>query len=318
MKLQTTLTIPKLHDPITYDSKIVSVGSCFAVHMAEKFKRFQFISSVNPFGILFHPLAIEKLFQFLIDEKHFTEEDVFIYDEIWSSYDAHSDLDALSQEEIVSNLNKKLNGFRKDITEATHLILTLGTAWVYRNNESQQVVANCHKVPQKHFAKEIVSVEQIVVNLNKISAILQQINPQITVLFTISPVRHIKDGFVENQRSKAHLIAALHQFLEENPSDKKYYFPSYELMMDELRDYRFYSADMLHPNELSVEYIWNAFIESCVSSESAVLMKKVDEVQKGLAHRPFNPYSEKHQQFLETLAQKLDELLEKYPFMNFR
>lgn len=316
MKFLTEIPIKPLEEKISYDSKIVSVGSCFAVNMAEKFKQFQFQYAVNPFGILFHTQAIENLFQFALEDKLFTEEDIFLHNEIWSSFDAHSDLNELEADEVLFNLNSKIRTFRSDLESASHLILTLGTSWVYRNVTSEQLVANCHKIPQKEFTKEILSVNHIQANLKRIVEIANQINPNLKIIFTISPVRHIKDGFVENQLSKAHLIAALQGFLQENK--EHYYFPAFEIMMDELRDYRFYAADLLHPNEMAINYIWERFMVNCISEESEKTMKLVDEVQKGLAHRPFNPYSENHNQFLEKLAQKLDVLLEQYPFMNFR
>ena len=316
MQLQTIVPIAPLVRKISYQSQIVSVGSCFSVNMAQKFRRFQFRNSVNPLGILFHPEAISNLVRFAVDEKEFTEADVFLHNEIWSSFDAHSDLNELEQEDILDKLNAKIAVFRENIRSATHFIVTLGTAWVYRHKETGKRVANCHKLPQQQFAKELLSVTEIATSLNEIKQHIVTLNPDIQLVFTISPVRHIKDGFVENQRSKAHLIAALQQFLDENP--EAYYFPSYEIVMDELRDYRFFEKDLLHPNELAIDYIWERFTENCIEPKVIPTMKMVDEVQKGLAHKPFNPYSDAHQQFLDKLAQKLDLLLDEFPFMSFR
>lgn len=316
MKFLTEIPIKPLEEKISYESKIVSVGSCFAVNMAEKFKQFQFQYAVNPFGILFHTQAIENLFQFALEDKLFTETDVFLHNEIWSSFDAHSDLNELEADEVLFHLNSKIRTFRSDLESASHLILTLGTSWVYRNVASNQLVANCHKIPQKEFTKEILLVNHIQENIKRIVEIANEINPNLKIIFTVSPVRHIKDGFVENQQSKAHLITALQGFLQENK--QHYYFPAFEIMMDELRDYRFYAADLLHPNEMAIHYIWEKFVSNCISDESFPTMKLVDEVQKGLAHRPFNPYAESHNLFMDKLAQKLDILLEKYPYMNFR
>lgn len=316
MKFLTEIPIKTLEEKISYESKIVSVGSCFAVNMAEKFKQFQFQYAVNPFGILFHTQAIENLFKYASEDKLFTETDIFLHNETWSSFDAHSDLNELEADEVLFHLNSKIRTFRADLESASHLILTLGTSWVYRNVASNQLVANCHKIPQKEFTKEILSVNHIQENIKRIVEITNEINPNVKVIFTISPVRHIKDGFVENQQSKAHLITALQGFLQENSNH--YYFPAYEIMMDELRDYRFYAADLLHPNDIAIHYIWDKFVANCISEESLPTMKLVDEVQKGLAHRPFNPYAESHNLFMDKLAQKLDILLEKYPYMNFR
>lgn len=315
MKFSTEVPIKNLANPITYDSKIVTVGSCFAVNMAEKFKTFQFQHVVNPFGILFHPVALANLFEFAEKDYIFEPKDIFCHQEVWSCFDAHSDLNELDEEEILFNLNAKIRDFKSYVSQATHVNITLGTAWVYRFLETDALVANCHKIPQKQFVKEILSVETIVKSLQKIETVCKTLNPTIQLLFTISPVRHIKDGVVENQQSKAHLITALHQFLK---NTEHYYFPSYEIVMDELRDYRFYTSDLLHPNQIAIDFIWEKFKTHCIAENAYKTMQLVDEVQKGLAHRPFNPYSEQHGKFLDNLGEKLDTLLNDFPFMNFR
>lgn len=317
MQLQTIVPVQKIIQPISYSSKIISLGSCFAVHISEKCRYYQFQNQVNPFGILFHPIAIEQLVYFAVHDKVFVPDDVFCYQEIWSCFHAHSDMNALSEPEILDRLNLQIQQFRLAIQEASHVIITLGTAWVYRLQASEEIVANCHKLPQKYFQKELLAVDDIHRSLESCFQMLQKINPSSQIIYTLSPVRHIKDGFVGNQQSKAHLISGLHSFLSAH-SDSTYYFPSYEIMMDELRDYRFYGQDLLHPNALAIDCIWNRFVENCVTLESQEVMKKVEEVQKGMSHKPFNPYSEAHQRFLDSLAQKLDELLDQYPFMNFR
>lgn len=317
MQLQTIVPIKPLENKIDYHSKIVSVGSCFAVNMAQRFQQFQFQQAVNPFGILFHPVAIARLIDFAVENKTFTEEDVFLHNEIWSSFDAHSDLNELEQEDIIDTLNAKIDFFRNRLIDATHFILTFGTAWGYRHLEKNQWVANCHKVPQQQFSKELLTVLQCQEAISSIEKGIRSLNPNIQIIYTLSPVRHIKDGYVENQRSKSHLIAALHQHLDQSV-ENNYYFPSFELVMDELRDYRFFAKDLIHPNEIAIDYIWEKFVENAIEPTILPTMKLVDEVQKGLAHRPFNPYTEAHQKFLDKLAQKLDVLLEQYPFMNFR
>ncbi len=318
MRLTTTVFIPALKNPISYHSNILSVGSCFAVNMSEKLNQFQFQHSVNPLGILFHPLAIEKLIDFAITDKVFDSHDIFLHQGVWSCFDAHSDTNTLEEADILFLLNTKISRFKEAIKKATHFVITLGTAWVYRHIESNLIVANCHKLPQKLFTKELLTVNEITASLHHICQKAKALNPDLQFIYTVSPVRHIKDGFVENQQSKAHLIAGLHQFLSEVNHDRYYYFPAYEILMDELRDYRFYANDLLHPNETALQYIWEKFVENSITPDSYTIMKKVEDIQKGLAHRPFNPYSKAHEVFLEQLAQKLDELLEMFPFMNFR
>ena len=317
MQFTTQIPIPKSSQPIDYNSQVVSLGSCFAVNMGEKLNYFKFRNTINPFGILFHPLAIEKFIRYALQQKQFTESDIFYHNERWHCYDAHSDLSNPDKDKLINNLNTAVTATGIALREATHLIITLGTAWVYRHNTTGELVANCHKVPQKEFSKELLSPEIIKQSLENIVSMLQQANPDIHIIFTISPVRHIKDGFTENQWSKANLITALHETLTPASGAGGLYFPSYEIMMDELRDYRFYAADMIHPNAIAIDYIWERFTESYISEEAHSTIKEVDAIQKGLQHRPFNAESEEHKAFLEKLQQRADKLKERYPHISF-
>lgn len=318
MQFTTQIPISKSNSPIDYNSNIVSLGSCFAVNMGEKLNYFKFKNTINPFGILFHPLAIEKFIGYALQQKQFTETDIFYHNERWHCFDAHSDLSNPDKDKLINNLNTAVTNTGKALREATHLIITLGTAWVYRHNQSGNVVANCHKVPQKEFSKELLSVTTITQSLQNSITMLQKVNPNLQFIFTVSPVRHIKDGFTQNQWSKANLITALHEVLTTTlAEDKGLYFPSYEIMMDELRDYRFYAPDMIHPNTVAIDYIWERFTENYIAPEAYSTMKEVDTVQKGLQHRSFNPEAEQHKKFLEKLQQRADRLKEKYSHISF-
>lgn len=315
MSFFTEIPGSSIQNPISYDSKIISLGSCFAVNIAEKLSYFQFRNTSNPFGILFHPLAIEQLIDDAVSKKSYSEKDVFSHQDIWSSFEAHSELNQLDKASLISTLQNQSHGLRKDLLSATHLIITLGTAWVYEHKETHQTVANCHKLPQHLFEKRLLETDEIFNSLSRIVDTVRNINLQVQMIFTISPVRHIKDGFVENQRSKAHLIAGLHQHLIAFP--KGYYFPSYEIMMDELRDYRFYSPDMIHPNAVAIEHIWKRFCSSCIHESAFPIMKNVEVVQRMRNHRPFHYDSSEHKKFSASLAQKLSRLQSDFPFMTF-
>jgi hypothetical protein len=316
MQFRTQIPIQKSNHLLDYNSKIVSLGSCFAVNMSEKLDYFKFQNTCNPFGILFHPLAIEKLIDFAVSKKQFTEKGLFFHEERWHSFDAHSDLSNSNETALMKDLNAIVKSTLQQITESTHIIITFGTAWVYRNIESNEVVANCHKVPQKQFKKELLSVEEIALSLERTIHLIRTINPEANIIFTVSPVRHIKDGFVENQLSKSHLITAIHKFINCQLSIVNY-FPSYEIMMDELRDYRFYAEDMLHPNQVAIDYIWERFSETVISESAYKTMDEVETIQKGLAHRPFNPDSESHLKFESKLREKITKLESQYSFMKF-
>ena len=317
MKLQTTIELQPTKNPLDYQSRSVLFGSCFASNIGSKLHFYKFRSIQNPFGILFHPAAIEKLISRAVLEQDYREFELFHQHERWHCFDAHSDLSCVSKEELLVNLNKELKNTREGIMNASHVFITLGTAWVYRNKKSQEVVANCHKVPQKNFDKVLFSSNQVVASLENIVKLVRSLNMNADLIFNVSPVRHLKDGFVENQRSKAHLITAIHQLIENSKNDQLCYFPSYEIMMDELRDYRFYASDMVHPNELGIDYIWGKFKEVWISKKALPVMDAVSSIQKGLAHKPFNPKGEQHKEFVRSLQEKIKELQEEYPSISF-
>lgn len=319
MQFRTQIPLSKTNNPIDYNSKVISFGSCFAENMADKFDYFKFQNETNPFGIIFNPVSIEKIIKRTVEEKWFTEKDVFFHNERWHSFEAHSDLSNSDRQELLETLNKAISETHKQLRTATHIIVTYGTSWIYRNIESDQIVANCHKVPQKQFSKELLSVDTIQKSIQNTINLIHTLNPDINFIFTISPVRHIKDGFAENQLSKSHLFAALHQVLKTHNSQliTANYFPSYEIMMDELRDYRFYGEDMLHPNQVAIDYIWHKFSENYIAENAISIMNEIDEIQKSLRHRSFNPESEQHQQFLAKLQQKINVLGEKLPHIRF-
>ena len=314
MRLQTSVPLQKYENPIDYQSKLLLLGSCFVENIGEKLDYFQFQSLQNPFGILYHPLAIENLVKRALDGKTFQEDEVFEQEGVWYCFEAHSDLRSSERQALVKELNEALQTTLEHVQTATHLIITLGTAWAYRHKSTGNLVANCHKVPQKEFSKELLAVKTIKDSLQNLVSKVGKVNPNLQIVFTISPVRHLKDGFVENQRSKANLISAVHQMTKESTVS---YFPAYEIMMDELRDYRFYGKDMVHPNDLAVEYIWEKFRTVWISEDCASTMQDVEAVQKGLQHRPFNPETDAHQNFLKSLEAKITYLKKRYPFMKF-
>lgn len=316
MNFRTQIPIPQNLNPIDYNSKIVSLGSCFAVNMAEKFEYYKFQNSVNPFGIIFNPVSIEKLIYRIVNQVFFTEKDIFFHNERWHCFEVHSDLSNANKEEFLENLNVILKRSLIQLFQASHVIITFGTSWVYRNFESNTIVANCHKLPQNQFQKEILSVETIGNSIKNTIDLIQKINPDCNFIFTVSPVRHLKDGFVENQRSKSHLITAIHDAIKPQLPAVNY-FPSYEIMMDELRDYRFYAEDMLHPSAVAIDYIWSKFKESTIAETDFPVMEQVDSIQKSLSHKPFNPNSESHLKFESKLKQKMTNLQFQYSFMKF-
>ncbi|MEJ2114057.1 MAG: GSCFA domain-containing protein [Flavobacteriaceae bacterium] len=319
MKLQTQIPLQKQSENlIDYNSNIFLLGSCFVENIGEKLEYFKFQNLINPLGILFHPLAVESLISKAILKKEFTEKDIFFHNEQWHSFDAHSKLSSVSKVNLLNNLNKAIKATNQQLHKSTHIVITLGTAWIYKHIEKNNIVANCHKVPQKNFEKMLLSVEEITNSLNSIIALIKKVNHHTSIIFTLSPVRHLKDGFVENTQSKAHLITAIQSVLStQEQSRSLFYFPSYEIMMDELRDYRFYNEDMIHPNATAINFIWERFQEVWISASAQKTMDDIKEIQKGMLHKPFNSNSERYQEFLQKLEAKKNLLKSKFSHIQF-
>ena len=315
MQLQTIIPLKKeTRNPIDYNSKLLLLGSCFSENIGDKLNYYKFQTNQNPFGILFHPKAIENLITNAINEKKYLPENLVFQNERWHCFDAHSHLSSPDKNELLDNLNSAISATNKQLKEATHVIITLGTSWVYRFIETDTIVANCHKIPQKKFLKELLSVDEVTESLEATVSLLKSVNKDVNILFTVSPIRHLKDGFLENTQSKSHLITAIHSILNKNNT---FYFPSYEIMMDELRDYRFYAEDMVHPNKTAINYIWKRFIETWFPEKSQTTMQAVETIQKGISHRPFNEHSEQHQKFLKNLEMKKEKINALFSFIKF-
>ncbi|GAA4269362.1 GSCFA domain-containing protein [Hyunsoonleella aestuarii] len=319
MDLQTKINFhEQSNNQIDYNSNVLLIGSCFSENIGNKLEYFKFRNFQNPFGILFHPFAIECLIENAVFNRNFSEKDVFIFNEIWHCFDAHSKLSSPSKKKLVDTLNNNIDLTHQLINKSTQIIVTLGTAWVYRNINTNQIVANCHKVPQQQFIKELLEVNTIHQSLTNIVELIRSINQYTSIIFTVSPVRHLKDGFIENTQSKSHLICAIHQLLSNSEESRNLnYFPSYEIMMDELRDYRFYAEDMIHPNRTAINYIWEKFQSVWISKDASITMDRVDAIQKGLQHKPFNPQSQSHQVFLQKLEALKEQLQSQFPHIVF-
>lgn len=315
MEFRTKIPIAPKEPGIGYDSGILLLGSCFVENIGNKLEYAKFQTLQNPFGILFHPAAIAGFLEKVQSGHRFSEADIFHHNERWHSFDAHSALSHPNKEEMLQRLNAAVEVTHKFLETASHVIITPGTAWAYDLLETGQTVANCHKLPQKRFRKELKEVEE---SLRRSVEIIHSINADASIIFTVSPVRHLKDGFIENQVSKAKLITAVNELVRGSAlKDRAHYFPSYEIVMDELRDYRFYNEDMIHPNGTAVNYIWQRFKDCWMSRDTIAIMGEVDKIQRGLAHKPFNENSEAHQQFLKKLRSKIADLKEQWPEMRF-
>ena len=271
MILTTTIDIPKGPFGFGYEEPIMLMGSCFAENIGERLSDNQFKTDLNPFGTLYNPASVASALKRLLHPVPFTTTDLFQQDGVYHSFAHHSRFSSTSEADCLEQINNRLNDSATFLTKASRLIITFGTAYVYQLKSSGEVVTNCHKLPEKLFERSMLSVETITEEWQILLQQLWQHNPLLKVLFTVSPIRHWKDGAHGNQLSKATLLLAIDQLQQRFPK-QIHYFPAYELMMDELRDYRFYADDMLHPSPLATDYIWERFKESLLTNEALKLL----------------------------------------------
>ena len=316
MNLKTQIKLQNYPISISHEDKILSIGSCFSENIGAKLKENKFDVLVNPYGIVFNPISISIAINECLEGKQYKESDLNKNGEIYFSYNHHGSFSGLDSKAVLNNINEKIKKGNEFLENSDVLILTLGSAWVYRRKQTNEVVANCHKVPTTEFTKELLSVSEVVEKLTDSINRIKSVNPSIKIITTISPVRHWKDGVVENQHSKATLHLALKE-LNEGFEDS-YYFPSYEIMMDELRDYRFYGDDMLHPSELAIDYIWEKFGDSFFDTNTKELNKRISQLNKEKNHRPLNPESVDFKKFQDQIIVKEKKLHLEFPFLKGR
>lgn len=299
---------------INHQHALLLIGSCFTENIGTKLKQLKFSVLENPNGILFNPISIAKSITSYIDNRQYTESDLFYANECWNSWEHHSRFSHPDKEQCLQLINQSQHTANSFLKKADWVLVTVGSAFVYEL-ESTQVVANCHKIPTDKFAKKLLSVDEVYAALKSTVHKLIDNNPSVKIIFTISPVRHLRDGFVENNRSKSTLIQAVHRLVDSN--EKVFYFPAYELVIDDLRDYRFYAEDMVHPNYAATNYVWEKFITTCIDESSQQLMKEINVINAAKNHKPFNPTSEQHKKFLKNNAEKVKLLEQLHPYINF-
>ena len=313
MIFRTEITPLKSKQNIDHKDKIMLIGSCFTQNIGERLINSGFQTSINPFGIIYNSFTISECLNYVLGNKPFTIDDL-IENNGWYSYSHHGSFKGNSPEDALDIINREIAQSHKFIKETKYLIITLGSSWIYTHNKTNRIMGNCHKIPSTEFTKSLLSIEKTIEvlseSLDKFLKTTNQNNPKI--IFTISPIRHIKDGYRENQLSKSMLHVAVEELLKQNP--KIDYFPSYELMMDDLRDYRFYESDMLHPTPQAVDYIWQKFSQTYFSYDTISLCKEFEKLHKLKHHRPFDITTKDYQMHLQRIKD-LEEELEKKRFI---
>jgi hypothetical protein len=292
------------------------IGSCFTNNVGEKLQYYRFPVMINPFGVMYNPISVKKVLDILMGESYFEEKDLHHHNGLWMSFYHDTSFSGDDQEKVLKNINQKIHEGFNWLAHTNLLVITLGTSRVYRHKKDHTIVSNCHKIPSKEFSRELLSVDHIVEEYRSLIKNLKKFNSHLQLVLTVSPVRHWKDGAVANQQSKATLILAIQQLLKEFPELE--YFPAYEIMMDELRDYRFYADDMLHPGSTGIQYIWERFAQTYIKKSTFKLMDKVEEIVKARNHKPFRPKSLEYQDFLKKQIEKTEQFLDKNPHIDLR
>ena len=317
MNFQTSVELPAGLPAIRHADHILLMGSCFAENIGALLSDAKFRLELNPFGILYNPLSISSALREIATKKEYTEKDLFAYRGLWHSPMHHGSFSASTPEETLQHINVRLQQARQAMQQLDWLMLTFGTAYVYEQKETGKVVANCHKLPESNFNRRLLLVDEIVDEYTSLITSLAARNPNLKILFTVSPIRHIRDGMHANQLSKSTLLLAIDRLQQFFPQHV-FYFPSYEIVLDELRDYRFYADDMLHPSPLAVRYLWERFSETFFSADTKQIMAEVEDIRRDLAHKPFHPTSEAYQRFLGQIVLKIERLIGKYPYLDFQ
>ncbi len=306
MEFRSILPIEPSKASIRHDHTLVCLGSCFAEEIGKRLQDHLFPCCINPLGTVFNPLAIARLIERCAHGGPFTAEDFFRKDELWRSFHIQSHLARKTIEAAIDAANLALTELRSALLACDRLFLTLGTAWSYYRKEDAQDVTHNHSLPQNEFEKRLLSTTEVVENLSQAIAHLQRSNPRIHIVLTVSPVRHLRDGIQENNLSKATLLLACHTLLESLSQSS--YFPAYELLLDDLRDYRFYKADLAHPNSLAIDYIWERFEQTFLSEESRQLNREIEAASRLASHRPTHKETNARRKSLRLLASQLDSL----------
>jgi hypothetical protein len=315
MEFKTTVAIPEPAFRFSYADGILVLGSCFAGEIGRRLEEHRFRVDINPFGTLYNPLSIACSLRRLMEPEPFKASDLFAHEGLYHSFAHHGSFSASSEAGALEGMNARLEQASANLRRATRIVVTFGTACVYRLKDGAQPVSNCHKLPGRLFERELMPPDALAEEWQRLLVSLLEWNPSLRLLFTVSPVRHWKDGAHAGQLSKASLLWAVDRLQSLFPGQAAY-FPAYEIVMDELRDYRFYADDMLHPSPLAVEYVWERFCGALLSAGAQSLMGEWADVRKALRHQPFHPGSEAHRRFVEQTLLKAERLSEKFPFFD--
>lgn len=308
---RTLVPCTKSTAKILPSSKSLFIGSCFTQNIGQKFRENGLNICTNPFGVVYNPVSISQQLMRLSEDRPYVLADLLLHNGLYHTFDHHSRFSDVDATCALEKINEEYLRGVKALINSDFLFVTFGSAFVYSLKDSNDIVANCHKYPSKIFNKRVLEVSEIVEMFNVILTSLTTINPDLTVVFSVSPIRHLADGFVENNVSKSTLLLAVNQIVSK--SNNAVYFPAYEIVLDELRDYRFFAEDMVHPTQTAIDYIWSRVKESFMDDSITLMMSDLERINRDLAHRPFNPESEEYRKFSALLDERIIRFKSRYP-----
>ncbi len=316
MEWHTVLKITNAGFSINHEDNILALGSCFSQEIGSCLEEAKFKISINPFGTLYHPEAIARVLEYGLGRKVWDTDFATMQQDVWYSWHHHGKVSATSSDGLEDQIEKIHSTLTEYLKKTKVIMITPGTSWGYRLKSSHEIVANCHKAPSQIFEKVIMSPEAVTECFQRMLDNVRAQFPEIKFVFTVSPVRHLRDGFHENQLSKSSLLLGIQKVVDQNAD--VYYFPSYEIMLDELRDYRFYGPDKIHPSYEAIQYIWKRFRAWCMDASTEVLVQEINALKAQLGHRAFHTETPQHKLFKERLEDQLNKLKEKYPDIDWR
>jgi hypothetical protein len=300
---------------LSYADHFLGVGSCFVEEMGQRLRDLKFSIQFNPQGIVFNPASVALSLERMLVPKKYQAEELFQHQGLWHSFDHHGRFSFSSPEDTLHHIHQAQTAGQIQLQKASVLMLTLGSANVWQHLAQERIVSNCHKLPGSMFQRKRMSVVEIVDTLSKSLQAILALRPAIKIILTVSPVRYLREGLLENTRSKATLLLAVEQLCQQ--FEQAHYFPAYELLMDDLRDYRFYAEDLAHPSSLATHYIWDYFKQSFFAPEVLNQLQDLEKLKQAALHRPLHPESASHQQFITQQLELIQRLEHKYPEMDF-
>lgn len=314
-KFRTEVKVAPADHKISHRSGIMMIGSCFTENIGARLSEYKFNVDINPFGIVYNPMSVNQNLEAILSCKKYTASDLYNHQDTWISFDHHSRFSFPEPDACIREINSRIENSHTRIKTINYLIITFGTAWIYRIADTGRLVSNCHKIPASFFNRQLLKTDEIILLYKNLIINLLKINPALRLIFTVSPIRHWKDGPVQNTVSKSTLILSIHEILK--LFDCTEYFPAYEIALDDLRDYRYYEEDMIHPNNQMTGYIWEKFSHAYFGDETLIAMKDITKLNHALKHRPFQPGSPKHIEFLNSQLDYIKILRQKYPYLDF-